>query len=151
MSHFETAFMQALRLALAAGEIEAPERLLAATAAAGPNALEALGDPERSQYLFFALQDEFGFVVYLRITGNPPSEASQRLWAASLRWLIQGLSTWSVASDPTGAVLCALLAFTAFNNNPSLWDALPDHIGKNRELCAALKSILSSMKGEYSV
>jgi hypothetical protein len=149
MSHFETAFLDALGVALRPGDAVAPEKLLAATAAE-PNPLGGLGDPDRAQYLFFALQDEFGFLPYLRVTGQMPFQKSQQLWAASLRWLIEGLRTWNAASDPKSAVLCALLAFAAFNDNAKFWEALPDDIGDNLELRTVLRSVIASMTVQYS-
>jgi hypothetical protein len=47
MSHFETAFLDALGVALRPGDAVAPEKLLAATAAE-PNPLGGLGDPDRA-------------------------------------------------------------------------------------------------------
>jgi hypothetical protein len=63
-----------------------------------------------------------------------------------MRWLIDGLSAWTPAGDPGHVQLVALLVvLQAFGSTRDVWKALPEEIGKNNSLIAALEAaVLSS-------
>lgn len=77
--------------------------------------------------------------------GPPLSPQQRKRWIETLRWFLRELRAWKRSDDPGHRKLIALLMVgQAAGPESILWPLLPDDIGANCELIAALEAAVRS-------
>lgn len=124
-------------------EPEVPQHLLSYLASV-PTTLNVLSSYDQLHRAIVRAEDDFPGIQTLSSDHRAaPSNVRQ---LGLLRWLVDGLSAWTPAEDPRHVQLVALLVMVlALGKTRSVWKALPDTIGVNTGLLAALEAaVLSS-------
>ena len=135
---------EAMRDAVQAGEAAEPSKLIALIGGL-EHPLQALQDMQQCNELFVAFDEDFGFVR------GPSRQPDRALYAALLRWLIEGLRQWKRADDPYFKCLTALIVVAQVCDlGNALWSQLPNDLGTNPDLTGYLRTLIASFDATFT-
>ncbi len=105
--------------------------------------ITAIFDGDAAQEIYGSLQEEFGFLQVIRMTGKAPGDEARSRLIALCRWAVHQLRDWTPNGDPRGEVLIAILVTTnLFDADDIFWSSLPQDFD-NPALLAALAAMMS--------
>ncbi len=126
------------------GELAEPDELLALLAEE-ENPLAALADRDRSNALFAAFNNQFGFISFNRARRQPCSPEQLERWAALIRWIAAELREWHQVDDPKRARLVAVMVATqSCDGDDDFWSTLWDGFGSG-EMVQAMAALLAGL------
>lgn len=149
MSEISSILRDVLTDAASAGLATEPAMLLAALRAEA-EPLTALARTDGSSTVFNALEQELGFIRYVRATGRAPSEDSRERWAALIRWLFRSLREWRRADDERFVMLGAVLTVAHYcSDREGIWRWIPDDGAPSVEFVETVGRFVAGRRIEY--
>lgn len=138
--------VSALDEATKPGSELAPAALLAVINA-DPNPTSTIDYMDRSNALFEALRQEFGFLHVCRMTRKAPASEDQSRLVALMRWLVREFNNWSLATDREFRRLAALFVVTRYcDQNDAFWPGFVGHIKINQSLVSELARRIAGLR-----
>jgi hypothetical protein len=138
-----------LALGSSAGD-EAVPIMLVQLLAEQSSPLTSVFDHAMANEIYGALQEEFGFLQVVRMTGKPPNDQAMNRLAALYRWVVRQLREWTTDADPRNEKLIAILVTTnLFDGDSLFWSSLPQEFD-NPALFAALEKLIGHFGTSFS-
>ena len=129
----------------------APSELLSAVEKQ-PDPMPALSDCDKCNEFFEAIQNQFEFIRFTKVTGKTPSVEEANKLVALLRWLIRELQQWREANDVQHKRLTVLFITAQYcDMGDKLWSTLPSGLESNTDLLGLLEKLVSGYSISFTI